>query len=69
VAVILMRADIANAEGIEPLAVIKGFASAGIEPARMGLGSVTSMSKVRAQTGTTLDDFDLITLSSILCGY
>ena len=35
-AVILMRADIANAEGIEPLAVIKGFTSAGVEPARWG---------------------------------
>ncbi len=62
-AVILMRAEIANAEGIEPLAVIKGFASAGVEPARMGLGPIPSTRKVMAQTGTTLDDFDLVELN------
>ncbi|MBU1662730.1 MAG: thiolase family protein [Chloroflexi bacterium] len=62
-AVILMRAEIANAEGIEPLAVIKGFASAGVEPARMGLGPIPSTRKVMVQTGTTLDDFDLVELN------
>lgn len=62
-AVVLMRADIAKAEGIEPLAIIKGFASAGVEPARMGLGPVPATHKVMAQTGLGLDDFGLIELN------
>ena len=62
-AVVLMRADIAKAEGIEPLAIIKGFASAGVEPARMGLAPVPATHKVMEQTGLGLDDFDLIELN------
>ncbi len=62
-AVVLMRADIAKAEGIEPLATIKGFASAGVEPARMGLGPVPATHKVMEQTGFGLDDFGLIELN------
>jgi acetyl-CoA C-acetyltransferase len=62
-AVILMREEFARAEGIEPLAVIKGFASAGVEPARMGLSPIPATRKVLAQTNTKLDDFDLIELN------
>ncbi len=62
-AVILMREEFARAEGIEPMAVIKGFASAGVEPARMGLAPVPATQKVLAQTNTRLEDFDLIELN------
>ena len=62
-AVILMRADIAKAEGMEPLGIIKGFASAGIDPSRMGLSPVLATQKVMEQTGVALDDFDLIELN------
>lgn len=62
-AVILMREELARAEGIEPLAVIKGFASAGVEPARMGLAPIPATRKVLAQTNTRLEDFDLIELN------
>ncbi len=62
-AVILMREDLARAEGIEPLATIKGFASAGVDPARMGLAPVPATWKVLAQTKTKLEDFDLIELN------
>jgi len=45
------------------MAVIKGFASAGVEPARMGLAPVPATQKVLAQTNTRLEDFDLIELN------
>jgi len=62
-AVIVMHADKARALGIKPLAHIVGFASAGVHPARMGLGPVPATQKVLAQTGLTLADLDLIELN------
>ncbi|MBS1249638.1 MAG: Acetyl-CoA acetyltransferase [Chloroflexi bacterium] len=62
-ALILMGADKAKSLGIEPMARIVGFASAGVRPARMGLGPVPATHKVLDQTGLTLDDLDLIELN------
>jgi acetyl-CoA C-acetyltransferase len=62
-ALVLMRADLARSEGLEPLAWIKGFASAGVAPERMGLGPVPATRKVMDQTGTKLADFNLIEIN------
>ncbi len=62
-ALVLMQADKAKSLGVAPLARIVGFASAGVHPARMGLGPVPATHKVMEQTGLTLDDFDLIELN------
>jgi acetyl-CoA C-acetyltransferase len=66
-AVVVMRADRAQALGIEPLAHIEAFASAGVEPRRMGMGPVPATRKVLAQrseySGLSLDDIDLIELN------
>lgn len=62
-AVVLMDAERAQAMGLEPLASIVGFASAGVDPARMGLSPVPATRKVLAKTGLTLDDLDLIELN------
>ena len=66
-AVVVMRADRAQALGIEPLAHIEAFASAGVEPRRMGMGPVPATRKVLAQrsghAGLSLDDIDLIELN------
>ncbi len=62
-AVVVMRADRAEALGIEPLARIEAFASAGVDPKRMGMGPVPATQKVLAQTGRSLDDLDLIELN------
>ncbi|MEW6717562.1 MAG: thiolase family protein [Chloroflexota bacterium] len=62
-AVVLMRADIAQSEGIEPLGTIKGFTSAGVAPERMGLGPVPATQHLVKATGCTLDDFELIELN------
>ncbi len=66
-AVVVMRADRAQALGIEPLAHVEAFASAGVEPRRMGMGPVPATRKVLAQrsghAGLSLDDIDLIELN------
>jgi acetyl-CoA C-acetyltransferase len=62
-AVVVMAAERAAALGIEPLARIEGFASAGVHPKRMGMGPVPATRKVMEQTGLSLDDFDLIELN------
>jgi acetyl-CoA C-acetyltransferase len=62
-AVVLMRADLALALGVQPLARIVGHASAGVDPARMGLGPVPATCKVLERTGLSLADLDLIELN------
>jgi acetyl-CoA C-acetyltransferase len=62
-AVVVMRADRAEALGIEPLATIKSHASAGVEPTRMGMGPVPATQKVIQQSGLSLQDLDLIELN------
>jgi len=62
-ALVLMAGDRARALGIAPLAYLVGFASAGVHPARMGLGPVPATRKLLAQTGLTLADIDLIELN------
>lgn len=46
-----------------PLGYITGFAIAGCDPRRMGLGPVYATAKLMRQTGMRLDDFDLIEIN------
>jgi len=62
-ALILMSAARAQALGVTPLARILGWASAGVDPRRMGIGPVPAMRKLFARTGLALDDFDLFELN------
>jgi acetyl-CoA C-acetyltransferase len=59
-ALVLMSEARARAEGREPLARIIGYASAGVDPAYMGIGVVPATRKVLERTGLTLQDFDVI---------
>jgi len=49
--------------GLAPLGRLTGFAYAGCEPARMGLGPVYAMAKAERLTGLTLADADLIEIN------
>jgi acetyl-CoA C-acetyltransferase len=62
-AVVLMSAARASALGIEPMARLVGWASAGVDPRSMGIGPVPAMRKLFQRTGLTMDDFDLIELN------
>jgi acetyl-CoA acetyltransferase len=53
----------AKAEGREPLARILAAASAGVDPAYMGIGVVPATRKVLDKTGLSLQDFDVIELN------
>lgn len=49
--------------GLEPLAVIRGSASAGVAPSLMGLGPVPASEKLLARTGVTVDQLDVVEIN------
>ncbi len=59
-ATLLMSADEAEKRGIEPLARIASYATAGLDPSIMGVGPVMASRKALAKAGWTVDDLDLI---------
>ena len=60
VALVLMSADKAKELGIKPMARIRSYASAGVEPNIMGMGPVPASRKALAKAGLTVGDLDLI---------
>ncbi|AFJ86066.1 acetyl-CoA C-acyltransferase [Burkholderia vietnamiensis] len=58
-ACVVMNADIAQREGLQPLGVFRGFAVAGCEPDEMGIGPVFAVPKLLKQTGLKVDDIGL----------
>ncbi len=62
-AVVLMSESRARSEGIQPLATIIGYASAGVDPAYMGIGVVPATRKVLDRTGLSLQDFEVVELN------
>ncbi len=62
-AVVVMSGDRARELGIAPLARFVGFATAGVEPERFGIGPVPAIRKVLKLTGLTLDQIDLVELN------
>ncbi len=62
-AVVLAHADEAKRRGLRPMARILGWATAGVDPRIMGIGPVPAIRKLFAQTGLTMDDFDLVELN------
>jgi acetyl-CoA acyltransferase len=62
-AVVLMDADRASALGLTPLGRFVGYATAGVEPERFGIGPVPAIRKVLKQAGLALDDIDLVELN------
>jgi acetyl-CoA C-acetyltransferase len=59
-AVMVMSAARAAALGLTPLARIAGYASAGVDPAIMGIGPVEAVRKTLAHAGWRIEDLDLI---------
>jgi acetyl-CoA C-acetyltransferase len=62
-AVVLMSAEHAKRRGITPLARVVGWASAGVDPKRMGIGPVPAVRKLLDRTKLRLEDFDLVELN------
>jgi acetyl-CoA acyltransferase len=62
-AVVLMSAASARERGLEPLARVVAYATAGVAPERFGIGPIPAVRKVLAQAGLTLDQIDLVELN------
>src|SRR6202048_2550436 len=62
-AAVVMSAERAAAPGINPLARVGGFATAGCLPEEMGMGPVYAVPKALKLAGLTLDQIDLIELN------
>lgn len=63
VALLLMSEEEATRRGLKPLGYIRAFASAGLEPSRMGLGPVYATAKLLDQAKMKLSDFALIEIN------
>jgi acetyl-CoA C-acetyltransferase len=62
-AVVLMSKEKAKELGLEPMATLRAWASAGIDPKYMGVGPVPAVRKVLKKTGLTDKDIDVIELN------
>jgi acetyl-CoA C-acetyltransferase len=59
-ALLIMSEDKAKELGLTPMATIKSYASAGVDPAIMGTGPIPATRKCLDKAGWAVDDLDLI---------
>ncbi len=59
-AIVLARAEAAEAAGLKPRARVLGYALAGVRPDVMGIGPIPAVQKLLERTGLSIEDFDLI---------
>jgi acetyl-CoA acyltransferase len=62
-AVLLATEDGLAAHGLEPMARVVTWATAGVEPRRMGIGPVPAMNKALSRAGWKLDDLAVVELN------
>jgi acetyl-CoA C-acetyltransferase len=56
---IVMNGKVAEAKGLRPLGIFRGFAVAGCEPDEMGIGPVFAIPKLLKKAGLKIEDIDL----------
>lgn len=61
-ALVMSRAR-AEALGVKPLGFFRAFATAGVDPAVMGIGPVPAVHKLLAKTGLSIRDIDIVELN------
>jgi len=59
-ALVLARAEAAQAAGLTPRARIVGYAHAGVAPRVMGIGPIPAVTALMEKTGLSAEDFDVI---------
>ncbi len=62
-AMIVADEDKAAELGLKPMAYIRSYAVAGVEPSIMGIGPVPAMQKALDKAGLTIDDIDVVELN------
>ena len=63
VALLVMTEEKARELGFTPLGALTGYAYAGCDPARMGLGPVFAMARAEEKTGLNLEQADLVEIN------
>jgi acetyl-CoA C-acetyltransferase len=59
-ALVLARAEAAEAAGLKPRARILGYAHSGVRPEVMGIGPIPAVESLMAKTGLSVADFDVV---------
>jgi len=67
-AMLVLSEEKAKELGVAPLARMAAYASAGVDPAIMGIGPVPAIQKLLAKTKLSLKDVDLIELNEAFAG-
>jgi len=62
-ATLLVSESLARKKGLEPLAFLEEYESAGVDPRIMGIAPVPATRKLLARTARKLEDFDLVELN------
>jgi acetyl-CoA acyltransferase len=62
-ATVVVSGERLKEKGLTPLARFVGFATAGVEPEKFGIGPVPAIRKLLKQTGLTLEQIDLVELN------
>jgi acetyl-CoA acyltransferase len=62
-ALLVMSESKAKELGLQPIGYIREYASAGLDPSRMGLGPIYATAKLLDKTGLTMKDLDLIEIN------
>jgi acetyl-CoA acyltransferase len=62
-AVVIMGDDTAKEMGLEPIAYVRHWAVAGVDPDIMGIGPAAAVPKLLKKTGLTLDEVDLVEIN------
>ena len=62
-ALLVMSEEGARGRGFEPLAVIEGWESAGVNPKIMGVGPVPAVTRLNERLGRTVRSYDLVELN------
>ncbi len=63
VAMLVTSEDFADEMGLQPQGRVRGYAYAGCDPARMGLGPVYASGKALTEAGLTMSDMELVELN------
>src|SRR6056297_2235337 len=59
-ALVLARAEAAEAAGLKPRARVLGYAHAGVRPEVMGIGPIPAVESLLEKTGLSVEEFDVI---------
>ncbi|MDQ1005218.1 acetyl-CoA C-acetyltransferase [Neobacillus niacini] len=62
-AIVLMTKEKALTLGLKPLAKVKDWSTAGVDPRYMGIGPVPAVTKLLEKTGLQMNDIDLVELN------